>query len=1226
MSGSDIYELSGYSGTGTITRATFQQGVNNYIVTVDTYLSEANAGTSYGTSAEVQVDVWDGATDYTTQGLIRFDDIFGSGGTQIPDNVYTSSASMTVNVSDGAANITMHEMLTGWSGTSTWDSVSGGISTNDIEASSTAASRLSNPASSGSVTFHSLEDSIQAWMDGSLANNGWAIVSDSDNGWDMDSSESSNQPLLTVNYVTAGSQTSTVHTLTVDSASDVLYGDATSIDTLLANRGTDGMISLREAIWAANNTANVDGSTPDVINFAIGVGGSSQTIFVNAGGLPTITDAVVLDASTEGANQLITLDGTNAVNSTGGIVLRNNTSIVRGFNVINLVDEGIEIDGFTGFGDNHLIENNWAGVTAGGAAAGNVDDGILITEDADNNEIRNNVVGSSGDDGIQVRNNSDGNGIWGNTIAGNYIGSDQAGTLDRGNNSFGNSIDGSANIQIGGSFAVERNVVAANNADGISLWSVATTLTVIQGNYVGVHSTGNTALGNTADGIVIGRGSHNNTIGGDRMGGEGNVISGNWDPDVGANSDGIEFDNVGADNNKIYGSYIGTNFDGTVAIANKPHGVVIYNGVQSTQVGGTGTGQANIISGNSDSEILIDGNGSTSTSGNVIVNNLIGVESNGSSALGNGQEGIQIISSASDNLNGGTSGQGNTIANGTYGIVVETGSTGICITGNAIYNNSNAGFDLTAGTTADGVTLNDGNDADGGGNLRQNFHLITQAELGGTDLTLSGSLDTDGAATPCRIEFFGNTAGTQDATHGEGRYYLGSTTVTTNGSGDAIFSGVILNEVTFGGGDFLTATPTRIESAGQVGTNDLLAYGSTSECAMNYAIVAGNAAPYFTSLPTADPETMETLAGATSVTSGDFDNDGDVDLVTTTTAGELRWHENDGSGNFSAGVLIASAQNFRAVATYDLQGDSDLDIVAMNDHNADAANSVLVLMNNFVGSGTVSLSTQSFEGSVGGDSDGGQELAIGDIDGDGRADIAGIFYRSIGDSQLVVFEQNAVGVWTKTYSDAISNGHGVEIVVLDGDTDMDIVNGDFQTREITFYEYDGNPTVGFTPQLIYDDVAEQILCMPVGDFDADGDQDIAYITWGTTDKIVLLENDGAAKPSFTYSIIATETGGLLYHMEAADINGDGTLDVIIADEVGDSIYIYENAGDATFTRNVVDASSRGRVWVEAADVEVTVKKKSSLRLMTTILWGSTSIRAVVAIFAAPSTKTQRFQV
>ena len=349
-------------------------------------------------------------------------------------------------------------------------------------------------------------------------------------------------------------------------------------------------------------------------------------------------------------------------------------------------------------------------------------------------------------------------------------------------------------------------------------------------------------------------------------------------------------------------------------------------------------------------------------------------------------------------------------------------------------------------------------------------------------------------------------------------------------------------------------------------------------------VVEPNQTPYFTSLPSADAATVESLSGATSVTSGDFDNDGDADLLSANNSGELRWHENDGSGNFAAGVLIATANDFSAVATYDLEGDGDIDIVAMNDDPSETGDSVYVLTNNFIGSGSVSFNTQSFEGSVGGESDGGQDLAIGDIDGDGRADIAGIFYRSIGDSQVVVFEQNAVGVWTKTYSDAISNGHGIELVDLDGDTDLDIVTGDFQTREINWYENDGNATAGFSKQLIHDEGTSQIFDMTVGDFDADGDDDIAFITWGTTDVLVMLENDGAANPGFSRVEIDT-LSGLPYHIDAADTNNDGTLDLIVANESLNSITVYENGGSADFTSNEIDSDSRGPVWAEAADID-----------------------------------------
>ena len=44
-----------------------------------------------------------------------------------------------------------------------------------------------------------------------------------------------------------------------------------------------------------------------------------------------------------------------------------NDSTVKGFIVINFADEGIEIDGSTGFGDSNIIQNNWVGIDKSGA-------------------------------------------------------------------------------------------------------------------------------------------------------------------------------------------------------------------------------------------------------------------------------------------------------------------------------------------------------------------------------------------------------------------------------------------------------------------------------------------------------------------------------------------------------------------------------------------------------------------------------------------------------------------------------------------------------------------------------------------------------------------------------------------------------------------------------------------------------------------------------------------
>ena len=89
----------------------------------------------------------------------------------------------------------------------------------------------------------------------------------------------------------------TYNTIYVDTTSDVndtgLDPATTTIAQLYANKGGDGQISLREAIIAADNTANGPGG-PDRIYFNLPAG--SHTITPSTA-LPIITDAVIIDGN-----------------------------------------------------------------------------------------------------------------------------------------------------------------------------------------------------------------------------------------------------------------------------------------------------------------------------------------------------------------------------------------------------------------------------------------------------------------------------------------------------------------------------------------------------------------------------------------------------------------------------------------------------------------------------------------------------------------------------------------------------------------------------------------------------------------------------------------------------------------------------------------------------------------------------------------------------------------
>ncbi|MEM8671871.1 MAG: DUF4347 domain-containing protein, partial [Planctomycetota bacterium] len=380
-------------------------------------------------------------------------------------------------------------------------------------------------------------------------------------------------------------------------------------------------------------------------------------------------------------------------------------------------------------------------------------------------------------------------------------------------------------------------------------------------------------------------------------------------------------------NNIIQGNWIGIDAEGNVD-ANAEHGIILAFAASNNTIGGSGTNEGNYIAGNGLSAVFLRDAG---TEENVVIGNVIGILPDGSTAAANASHGITVGTSAANNVIGGTgASEGNTIAYSTLdGISVSsTAGSGNSILGNTIYNNTGLGIDLEGGTEdSNSVTANDTNDADTGPNDLQNFPVLSFAELNGTDLTVSGSIDTDSASTQYRIEFFGNTSGTQDSTHGEGGVYLGATTVTTNGSGDGSFTGVVLSGVTLNAGDFVTATATRVDDTGQVGVDDKLAYGSTSEFAANLSIAAGNVAPVGNNDSYAVNE--DTALSVSPASSGVLanDTDGDSDPLTATLV--------SGPSNALSFQLFSDGTfNYQAVANFN---GTDTFTYRANDGTVDSA-------------------------------------------------------------------------------------------------------------------------------------------------------------------------------------------------------------------------------------------------------------------------------------------------
>lgn len=396
-----------------------------------------------------------------------------------------------------------------------------------------------------------------------------------------------------------------------------------------------------------------------------------------------------------------------------------------------------------------------------GSQAGGVS-GLKVS--AGENTIRGLSVIHFGWHGLEIE------GTGGNLIEGNHVGVNADGYADPSNGVHGINIT-APNNTIGGSTAGARNVVAGDNIDGIRIVGANAFGNVVQGNYIGLNAYGSIGWSNQG-GIVVWD-APLNTIGG-TIPGAGNVSSGNYG--------GICIHESGSYGNVVQGNFVGTDVTGTSGVGNCYGGVYLTDAPNNT-IGGTDPAARNVISENSwGGGLIIHGSAST---GNLVQGNFIGTDVTGAVGISNYPYGIWIYDDASDNTIGGTTPEsGNLIAHNDHsGICVASGA-GNCILTNTIFSNGELGIDLEC----DGVTLNDLGDIDTGANDLQNFPVLTTAIIGDDTTIVLGTLNST-ANTSFTLQFFYN--GTPDfSEHGEGEVFLGETNVTTDGSGDATFTGM----------------------------------------------------------------------------------------------------------------------------------------------------------------------------------------------------------------------------------------------------------------------------------------------------------------------------------------------------------------------------------------------------------------------------------------------------
>jgi parallel beta-helix repeat protein len=294
---------------------------------------------------------------------------------------------------------------------------------------------------------------------------------------------------------------------------------------------------------------------------------------------------------------------------------------------------------------------------------------------------------------------------------------------------------------------ISSNVVSGN--DNYGVWLQGSHHDTLVMNYIGLSTTGDAALGNSGCGVALTNGAHDNQVGGTAVETSRNVISGNLGHGV------CLF--TGVHHNLVEGNLIGLNTAGNAAVPNRLSGVMVFDsGIN--YIGTSAAGASQFISGNLENGVQIQ----QSSGVMVMQSNRIGLGTDETTALGNGQDGVWLVSAA-----------GNAIL---PHAVAYNGGAGISLMGYDATSNGlwpglvYANGDLPIDLGDDGPTEN-GTQTLPGPNNWQEYPLLT----GGSSSHLVGT-----ACAGCQVIIY-RALGNPRAAGGGGSYLMD---VTADGAGD----------------------------------------------------------------------------------------------------------------------------------------------------------------------------------------------------------------------------------------------------------------------------------------------------------------------------------------------------------------------------------------------------------------------------------------------------------
>jgi len=294
----------------------------------------------------------------------------------------------------------------------------------------------------------------------------------------------------------------------------------------------------------------------------------------------------------------------------------------------------------------------------------------------------------------------------------------------------------------------------------------------------------------------------------------------------------------------------------------------------------------------------------------------------------------------------------------------------------------------------------------------------------------------------------------------------------------------------------------------------------------------------------------------------DMTGNGVLDLVSANTIVGLYWYENDGQGNFTQHIIHERTDEWlERHAVADINGDGQPEIVIVDNLNGG------LLYFAFDGDPR-QRANWHYHYIIEGQYPGAYDVAVADFDGDGDLDVAASSWRK--GNRFDWFE-NRNGEWIQhPIEENIGETRTVCAVDMNGDGRIDLLGTARVGNQVVWYENPGDPVNLPWKKHIIDTAPQPTHGHPV-DMDGDGDVDVVMALGMSPphdpcdlqyQQIVWYENAGAPGQGPWLKHIIAECFPNAFEAIAADLDNDGQFEVVASawDQTG-RIAIFKHRGD-----------------------------------------------------------------